>query len=77
MVVKAPAPANSFVAAPGAIEPGASSTLAWNVSYAATVTINQGVGALSHLRLRCGDAGRDHHLHPYWRWAAAPRRPPR
>jgi len=44
--ITAPAKVNSFVAAPAAIEPGASSTLAWNVSNAATVTINQGVGAV-------------------------------
>ena len=44
--ITAPAKVNSFVAAPAAIQPGASSTLAWNVSNAATVTINQGVGAV-------------------------------
>ncbi len=44
--ITAPAKVNSFVAAPGAIQPGATSTLAWNVSNAATVTINQGVGAV-------------------------------
>ncbi|MCK9355983.1 MAG: hypothetical protein M0R22_02380 [Dehalococcoidia bacterium] len=42
--ITAPAKVNSFVAAPAAIPAGASSTLAWNVSNAATVTINQGVG---------------------------------
>ncbi len=44
--VTAPAKVVSFVAAPNAIEPGGTSTLAWNVSNAETITINQGIGAV-------------------------------
>jgi hypothetical protein len=44
---------NSFEASPGIINPGGSSTLSWNVSGAATVSIDQGIGnvALSGTRV--------------------------
>jgi hypothetical protein len=38
---------NSFTANPTTIHAGESSTLTWNVSNATTVTINQGIGAVS------------------------------
>lgn len=38
---------NSFNASPGSISPGQSSTLSWNVSGAATVSIDPGIGNVS------------------------------
>jgi hypothetical protein len=38
---------NSFTASPGSIVPGASSTLSWDVSAAATVSIDQQIGNVS------------------------------
>jgi len=44
--VTAPAKVNSFVAAPNSIQKGETSTLAWNVSNATSVSINQGIGTV-------------------------------
>ncbi len=45
--VSGPAKVNSFVAAPNSIQKGESSTLAWNVSNATSVSINQGIGSVA------------------------------
>ncbi len=45
--ITAPAKINSFVAAPSSIQKGESSTLAWNVSNATSVSINQGIGTVA------------------------------